>query len=70
VVDKRQDYDYIVNLLKDKPDLVDIMLEDEKLFWRVQEDEDIFLKISLFCFLLSCCCRLKGTWREQAILWK
>ncbi|MGI5926332.1 MAG: hypothetical protein ACOX8A_04030 [Thermacetogeniaceae bacterium] len=48
VVDKRQDYDYIVNLLKDKPDLVDIMLEDEKLFWRVQEEEDIFLKISPF----------------------
>lgn len=48
VVDKRQDYDHIVNLLKDKPDLVEIMLEDEKLFWRVQEEEDIFLKISPF----------------------
>lgn len=36
VVDKRQDYDYICNLLKDKPDFIDIMLENEKLFHRVQ----------------------------------
>lgn len=55
VVDKRQDHDHIVGLLKDKPDLVEIMLDDEKLFWRVQEDEDIFLKISpylLFTILI------------------
>ncbi len=48
IVDKRQDYDHICELLKDKPDLVEIMLEDEKLFWRVQDEEDIFLEISPF----------------------
>lgn len=48
VVTKRQDYDYLCNLLKDKPDFIDIMLEDEKLFHRVVEDEDICLKISPF----------------------
>lgn len=48
VVDKRQDYDYICNLLKDKPDFIDIMLENEKLFHRVQGDENILLKISPF----------------------
>ncbi len=48
VVDKRQDYDYLCELLKDKPDFIDIMLDDEKLFHRVREDEDIFLKISPF----------------------
>lgn len=48
IVDKRQDYDYICDLLKDKPDLVEIMLEDEKLYWQVQEEKDIFLKISPF----------------------
>lgn len=48
IVDKRQDHDHICDLLKDKPDLVEIMLEDEKLFWPVHEEEDIFLKISPF----------------------
>lgn len=48
VVTKRQDHDYLCNLLKDKPDFIDIMLEDEKLFQKVKEDENIFLKISPF----------------------
>ncbi|NPV28862.1 MAG: hypothetical protein HPY58_04250 [Firmicutes bacterium] len=48
VVTKRRDYDYLCALLKDKPDFIDIMLDDEKLFMRVQEDQDIFLKISPF----------------------
>lgn len=51
IVDKRQDHDHICNLLKDKPDLVEIMLEDEKLFQRVNEEENIFLKISPFLLL-------------------
>lgn len=48
IVDKRQDHEHICNLLKDKPDLVEIMLEDEKLFQQVNKEEDIFLKISPF----------------------
>ena len=48
IVDKRQDYDHICDLLKDKPDLVEIMLDDEKLFWRVHDDEEIIMEISPF----------------------
>lgn len=48
VVTKRQDHDFLCLFLKDKPDFIDIMLDDEKLFHRIREDEDIFLKISPF----------------------
>jgi len=48
IVDKRRDYEHICNLLKDKPDLIEIMLKDNKLFQNVQDDEDILLKISPF----------------------
>lgn len=55
VVTKRQDHDHICNLLKDKPDFIDIMLDDEKLFYRIREDNSVYLKISpylLFSILL------------------
>jgi hypothetical protein len=48
VVTKRNDHDYLCHFLKDKPDFIDIMLEDEKLFQRIQGDENILLKISPF----------------------
>lgn len=48
IVNKRQDHDHICDLLKDKPDLVEIMMENEKLFRQVQAEEDVFLKISPF----------------------
>ena len=48
VVTKRQDHDYLRNFLKDKPDFMDIMLEDEKLFSRIREEKDILIKISPF----------------------
>lgn len=55
VATRRRDHDRIRDLVRDKPDLVDIMLDDEKLFARVISDDEIFLKISpylLFTILL------------------
>lgn len=48
VVTKRRDYDYLCDLLKDKPDFIDIMLDDEKLFLRLQEERDAYIRISPF----------------------
>jgi hypothetical protein len=56
LVNKRQDYQYLCRLLKDKPDLIEIMLDDERLFPCVLGDESIILKISpylVFSILLS-----------------
>lgn len=55
VVQKRTDHEHIRELLRDKPDLVDIMLDDDRLVDRVLNEEDIFPKISpylLFTILL------------------
>ncbi|MBC7106863.1 MAG: hypothetical protein H5T97_13100, partial [Firmicutes bacterium] len=55
VATKRRDHDHICDLVRDKPDLIDIMLNDERLFQRVMGDEEILLHISpylLFTILL------------------
>ncbi|MGQ9531625.1 MAG: hypothetical protein ACUVTQ_02345 [Desulfotomaculales bacterium] len=55
VATRRRDHDYICELVRDKPDLIDIMLNDERLFQRVMHDEEILLHISpylLFTILL------------------
>jgi len=55
VVTRRRDYDNIREIIQDKPDFIDVMLDDEKLFRRVVADEEILLKISpylLFTILL------------------
>jgi predicted DNA binding CopG/RHH family protein len=48
VVTKRQDHDYLRHFLKDKPDFIDIMLDDEKLFSRIKSEKDILIRISPF----------------------
>ncbi|RDV83573.1 hypothetical protein [Ammonifex thiophilus] len=50
VVDKRDDYGYLQELLHDKPDLVDLLLDDPKLFRRIVSEEDVLLKISPYLF--------------------
>ncbi len=55
VVRKRTDHEHIRELLRDKPDLVDIMLDDDRLADRVLNEEDVFVKITpylLFSVLL------------------
>lgn len=55
VATRRRDYDHIVNLVRDKEDLLEPMLEDPKLAERLVRDEETFLRISphlLFSVLL------------------
>jgi len=46
VATRRWDYDNIREIVQDKPDLIDIMLDDPKLFQRVMNEEESFLSIS------------------------
>ena len=50
--DRRTDHDRIVELVRDKPDFLDVMLEDEKLFRRLASDQEAVVKVSPF-FLFS-----------------
>ena len=55
VATQRQDHERVAEIVRDKPDLLDVMLEDELLFRRVTEDEEVLLAISpwlLFSVLL------------------
>ncbi|HHY98942.1 MAG TPA: hypothetical protein GX509_09400 [Firmicutes bacterium] len=52
VVTKRSDYDEIRGIVKGKGDLIDIMLDDERLFRAVMADDDIFLKLSPFLLFI------------------
>ena len=55
VATRRRDYDHIVNLVRDKEDLLEPMLEDPKLTERLFRDEEAFVRISphlLFAVLL------------------
>ena len=52
---RRTDYDRIREIVRDKPDILEILLEDERLYQRIVEDDHILLKISprlLFTVLL------------------
>ena len=50
VITRRRDYDHIVQLLRDKEDLLEPMLEDPKLIERLVRDEEAFLQISPHLF--------------------
>jgi hypothetical protein len=52
VATRRQDYDHIISLIRDKEDLIDPMLEDPKLVERLVREEEIFVRISP-CLLFS-----------------
>jgi len=55
VATERQDHEHIVELVRDKPDILNVMLDDEKLFRRLIEDEEALVMISpwlLFSILL------------------
>jgi hypothetical protein len=55
VATKRRDYDHIVNLVRDKEDLLELMLEDPKLSERLFREEQSLVAISphlLFSILL------------------
>jgi len=46
VATQRRDYEHIKEIVKDKPDLLDLMLDDEKLFQRLLREEEVLLQIS------------------------
>jgi len=46
VATSRRDYDHIVNLIRDKEDLLEPMLEDPKLLERLFHDQETFVRIS------------------------
>jgi len=55
VATQRSDHAHIIELVRDKPDFLEVMLDSEKLFRRVITEEDILIKISprlLFDILL------------------
>jgi hypothetical protein len=66
VATKRRDYDHIVNLIRDKEDLLEPMLEDPKLTERLFRDEEALVRISphlLFSVLLR---RLRRELEKEA----
>lgn len=46
VATQRSDHDQIIELVRDKPDFIEAMLNDEKLLQRVTSDGEILLRIS------------------------
>lgn len=48
VVRRRTDYEKIAEIIRDKPDLIDIMLDDPSLAHRVEADQPVLLQISPF----------------------
>ncbi len=46
VATQRQDYEHIKEIVRDKPDFLGLMLDDEKLFQRLMREEEVLLRIS------------------------
>jgi hypothetical protein len=66
VATNRRDYDYIVNLIRDKEDLIEPMLEDPRLLERLFQDEEALVRVSphlLFSVLLR---RLRQELEKEA----
>jgi hypothetical protein len=59
VATKRHDYDHISDLVRDKEDLLESMLEDPKLLDRLLEDEESLIRVSPY-FLFSVLLRQVG----------
>jgi len=60
VATTRRDYDHIIQLIRDKPDIVDEMLDDPKLSDRLLNSSEAFAQVSAWFFftvLLRCVCR-------------
>ena len=69
VATRRQDYDHIANLVRDKEDLLEPMLEDPKLVQRLFREKETFVRISpqlLFSLLLR---RLRNDLEKEAYVY-
>lgn len=52
---RRTDYDRIREIVRDKPDFLEVLLEDDRVFQKMASDDDVMLKVSpqlLFAVLL------------------
>src|SRR3984893_8819095 len=66
VATNRRDYDYVVNLIRDKEDLLEPMLDDPKLTERLFRDEEALVRVTphmLFSVLLR---RLRSELEKEA----
>src|SRR5690606_27549591 len=55
VTSRRTDYDKIVEIIRDKPDLIDVLLDDPRLAERLDAQQPLLLQVSpflLFAILL------------------
>jgi len=50
VTTRRTDYKHIKEIVKDKPDFLEVMLDDERLFQRIVSEEEVLLRISPYLF--------------------
>ena len=46
VADQRDDHERVADIVRDKPDILDHMLDDEKLFRRLMLDRDLIVRVS------------------------
>lgn len=46
VATQRRDYDRVIDLIRDKPDIIDRMLDDDNLFRRLTADDESLVKVS------------------------
>jgi hypothetical protein len=61
VATERRDHDHIVELLRDKPDLLEPMLEDRKLTERLVSEQDAFVRVSPYLLFSAL---LRRVWRD------
>lgn len=50
VATQRSDHEHIKEIIRDKPDLIDIMLDDPKVMAKIREKQEILLQISPYLF--------------------
>jgi hypothetical protein len=68
VATSRRDYDHIVDLIRDKEDFLEPMLEDPKLTARLSHDEEAFVRISPYLFFSVLLRRLRRELEKEAYL--
>src|SRR5260370_21783613 len=67
VATSRRDYDHIVNLIRDKEDLLEPMLENPKLTELLCRDEEALVRISPHMLFSGCCAGCEGNWKRRRI---
>ena len=71
VATNRRDYDHIVNLIRDKEDLLEPMLDDPKLTERLFRDEEALVRVTPHMLFSVSCADCEGNWkrRRMSLTW-